>query len=455
MCIKDLTLKTTYRSHAAAPMDDIYLIEIRLARTHWKIKETISSLADFFGVTDLMERHPHVTLFGPFRLLPGIPPEEILHQIAQCAAPHDTLPFTIYDWERRDGLRGGVVAFSVSPSDALRQVTWEIADAFAQISVSYNHWDSQPDKKWFHVTVANWLARKKADEIYAALEQYSHWHPSYPASFQNLITRIAALLEIYPKLLPPSARRLWLDETGLRITVMHGQEIFAEYDLLTRTWITGATLHDPAAWQHTVAHYRQHAGFELPPRVPDTTGEIYLISDMHLGHANIIRYCSRPFVFSDVGEMDQVLIQNWNSTISPHDAVYYLGDLRYGRNAQTAEHYRDQLNGNITFVTGNHDKKESFAVPTVELEYANLRFLLVHDPADVPPAFDGWVIHGHHHNNDLRHYPFIHFTNRRINVSAEVLGYCPVGMGELARIIHEHKCSSDREPILLRYPYIW
>ncbi|MCX6688325.1 MAG: hypothetical protein NTZ39_01280, partial [Methanoregula sp.] len=63
-------------------------------------------------------------------------------------------------------------------------------------------------------------------------------------------------------------------------------------------------------------------------------------------------------------------------------------------------------------------------------------------------------IHGHHHNNDLRRYPFVNFKERQINVSAEVLGYCPVGIRELTQIIHGHESSGDFEPILLRYPYI-
>jgi calcineurin-like phosphoesterase family protein len=94
------------------------------------------------------------------------------------------------------------------------------------------------------------------------------------------------------------------------------------------------------------------------------------------------------------------------------------------------------------------------AVPSATLEYGNNNFLLIHDPADALPSFDGWVIHGHHHNNDLRCFPFVNFKERRINVSAEVLGYSPVGIQELSRIIHERECSGNCEPILFRYPYI-
>ncbi len=440
-------------------MDDIYLVEIRLARTHWKIKETIQSIAGFFGVEDQMERHPHVTLFGPFTLNEGIPAQEILDRIERCAAPYDSLPFMIGGWEKREGLHGGVVAFSVSPPDALRQVTKAIAEALLPETVSYNHWDSQPDKKWFHVTVANWLNPKKAAAMYAALTvpapENSAVNPVGPGAAPGIFSRLAALLwRRAPAQLPQRARPLLLDETGLRITVMCGQQIFAEYDLLQKRWIRGAELHDMAEWQRTVAMYRKSAGFELVQPAPPHAGDLYLISDLHLGHANIIRYCSRPFLFEDVTEMDRVLIQNWNRTIAPGDMVYYLGDLRYGKHALPALQYREQLNGTITFIAGNHDAKAMGAVSSKTLEYGDYTFLLVHDPADAPATFDGWVIHGHHHNNDLRSYPFLNFEKRWINVSAEVLGYAPVGIQELSRIIHEHDQAGDTESLLLRYPYV-
>lgn len=52
---------------------------------------------------------------------------------------------------------------------------------------------------------------------------------------------------------------------------------------------------------------------------------IYYTADQHFGHSNIIRFCERPF--STVEEMDEVLINNWNETVSDNDIVYILGDL--------------------------------------------------------------------------------------------------------------------------------
>ena len=53
----------------------------------------------------------------------------------------------------------------------------------------------------------------------------------------------------------------------------------------------------------------------------------YYISDLHFGHANVIRHDARPF--ADVGEMDRVLIERWNAVVGEDDDVYVVGDFCY------------------------------------------------------------------------------------------------------------------------------
>ena len=55
----------------------------------------------------------------------------------------------------------------------------------------------------------------------------------------------------------------------------------------------------------------------------------YYISDLHFDHKNVIKFDNRPF--SDVEEMNQALINNWNSVVQNNDTVYILGDFCWGK----------------------------------------------------------------------------------------------------------------------------
>lgn len=144
---------------------------------------------------------------------------------------------------------------------------------------------------------------------------------------------------------------------------------------------------------------------------------IYLISDTHFNHRNIIRYCGRPF--PDVDSMNKALVRNWNSVVKPRDLVLMVGDL-----GSRPHYWLSQLNGDITMIRGSHD---SFGVSKI---YTG-EFLALHDPADRPKDWHGWIIHGHKHNNDLNHYPFVSTDNMTVNVSVELIGYTPISMDKI------------------------
>ncbi len=80
---------------------------------------------------------------------------------------------------------------------------------------------------------------------------------------------------------------------------------------------------------------------------------IYFTADLHLGHANIIKYCNRPF--ANVQEMDEAIITRWNETVGPTDQVYILGDLTLGQYTE-AVNYLCKLSGAIYMQPGSHDR---------------------------------------------------------------------------------------------------
>lgn len=80
---------------------------------------------------------------------------------------------------------------------------------------------------------------------------------------------------------------------------------------------------------------------------------LHFSSDLHIFHKNIIRYSQRPF--SSVEEMNQTLIDNWNTQVKAQDTIYTLGDFSFGNYADTYSVLK-KLNGNHHMVLGNHDK---------------------------------------------------------------------------------------------------
>jgi calcineurin-like phosphoesterase family protein len=79
---------------------------------------------------------------------------------------------------------------------------------------------------------------------------------------------------------------------------------------------------------------------------------IWFTADFHLGHANIIRYCGRPF--AEVAEMDREIIERLNGAVAERDHLYFLGD--FCRSGKDAFAYRERIRcKKIFFVEGNHD----------------------------------------------------------------------------------------------------
>ena len=114
--------------------------------------------------------------------------------------------------------------------------------------------------------------------------------------------------------------------------------------------------------------------------------KVWFTSDTHFGHNSIIRFCDRPF--NSVDEMNQVLINNWNSIIPPDGIVFHLGDFSWNNS------FKDiicNLNGNIVLIKGNHDNQN--------LKQGAYKFFLeVHDQLQI--QLGNSIIY-------LNHYPFL------------------------------------------------
>jgi calcineurin-like phosphoesterase family protein len=155
---------------------------------------------------------------------------------------------------------------------------------------------------------------------------------------------------------------------------------------------------------------------------------VYFISDLHLDHKNIIRYCHRPF--KDVEEMNAAIVSNWNNLVGSNDLVYLLGDIAFGRGSHSPRYWLNRLNGRKVCIEGSHDRGIR-AKPFECITIRGVPVMLIHDPNAVSPNWQGWIIHGHVH--DTR--PFVDETLKRTNVSVEVTDYKPVSLDTIAQIL--------------------
>ena len=128
---------------------------------------------------------------------------------------------------------------------------------------------------------------------------------------------------------------------------------------------------------------------------------IFFTADTHFDHANIIKWANRPF--DSLEQMNNILLDNWNKTVKPHDIVYFLGDMAFG-----TQHWIPRLNGNIIFIMGNHDSKSKkyYNYPNlirtehlINKKIHSQRITMCHYPLASWDKWRGgaWCLHGHSH----------------------------------------------------------
>lgn len=99
-----------------------------------------------------------------------------------------------------------------------------------------------------------------------------------------------------------------------------------------------------------------------------TNKEIWLTSDTHYGHANIVRGVSQWLDtdgqvsrnqtrdFDTVSQMNDTIVNNINNVVQPEDVLIHLGDWSFGGKSNISE-FRERIHcNNVILITGNHDE---------------------------------------------------------------------------------------------------
>lgn len=184
------------------------------------------------------------------------------------------------------------------------------------------------------------------------------------------------------------------------------------------------------------------------------TTNTWLISDTHFNHQQMLYFrdwagnLTRPG-FKDLDDMDNYMIDNWNSVVKPNDEVWHLGDVVMGLNVVSwMEENFHKLNGKKNLIVGNHDNIDLlcgygwFDSVNFWHHFREQNILATHVPlhqgalkrpinADGKTSVENLIweeclnVHGHIHSNPSPPGPYR-------CVCVEQINYTPINIEELA-----------------------
>lgn len=188
---------------------------------------------------------------------------------------------------------------------------------------------------------------------------------------------------------------------------------------------------------------------------------VLFTADCHFNHENILKYEPNSRPFANVGEMNQAIIDNWNTAvrevadangidekdINDNVIVYIVGDFFMG-SINDIEGIYNQLLGHKILIRGNHDTnarikhlKENID-PSIEVkdidhfQYKGKYFIVCHFPIISEEFYNMMVqdnkeiifCYGHVHGNAPAGY-----HNRAYHVGVDTNGLKPVSVEEIVR----------------------
>jgi calcineurin-like phosphoesterase family protein len=186
---------------------------------------------------------------------------------------------------------------------------------------------------------------------------------------------------------------------------------------------------------------------------------IFITSDSHFHHRNILGFEPRPF--GTVEEMNKGLIEAWNSVVRKTDTVYHLGDFCFG-NAKEWMDTLNQLRGNIILIGGNHDKdkvirrimregylSEYHPLGTV-IKEDSMILNMSHYPMMIGARPMNFSIHGHLHSFDTEYMNHVNIgIDSTFAKSLDKPFGTPIELGELVAHLHEINPLVEAEKLAL------
>ena len=204
-------------------MASYYRVEFRLhgyAKRYAKI--LIFDISKKFRVNGITRKRavPHVTLFGPFTATNIM---QVLSEIVDMSKKYDLIPFQICGFDFFNNHKKKVIYLNIKPSKNLERLREDISQRLLKITNTKSDYDSKRNF-YFHATVAFKDIDSKFSKIWNYLKQKEQKN---------------------------------INQHLLRITILKGNKMFYEYDLMQKRLLNQRQSKNKVLWKRTIEILKQ------------------------------------------------------------------------------------------------------------------------------------------------------------------------------------------------------
>jgi calcineurin-like phosphoesterase family protein len=185
--------------------------------------------------------------------------------------------------------------------------------------------------------------------------------------------------------------------------------------------------------------------------------KIYFTADPHYYHRGILKYCpDRPW--TDVGLMNDALVELWNKTVPADAHVFCVGDMFFA-GAAKALPIMATLNGRKYLIKGNHDAgmnqhvqgmfewvKDYHEMKVLDSRGVPLWINLFHYPLATwnRMHYGSWMLHGHTHGGTEPNMHKFDILDVGVDSALMWLGECrPFSFAEVYDIMSKQRGEQD------------
>lgn len=198
---------------------------------------------------------------------------------------------------------------------------------------------------------------------------------------------------------------------------------------------------DPEHGRMKKVHHIEHWNTIVTPFFPkggnalrtidlnDADSKVFVWSDIHFSHKNIMKYSGRPYPSPDL--MNECLMGNYRNIVTDNDIVIFGGDISFTNDQETND-MLDHLPGYKIQIVGNHDMDRKGKLRKMNFDERHLslvvnhngkQLLFTHYPLTTVP--EGCInVHGHIHQHPAP-------SANHINICVEHTNYAPKLLTEM------------------------